>query len=100
MSIFDKIVTASATVEPLPMKASKVYGTYTAFAVATVLNETLVALGYADQQIVSQRMYGYAKQGMIDGQRYTHLTGVVFNEADVINFVARYIARVQKNASK
>lgn len=65
---------------------------YTAFGVSVVANETLAKLGRTER-FTSQQFYGYAKSGKINGVKDSTQR---FNEAEVMNFVARLIAGLKK----
>jgi hypothetical protein len=60
---------------------------YTGFAIATIINKTLVELGAADQQIPPQMMYGYIRNGRINGVKKQ----MRYSEQEVETFVAKFV---------
>lgn len=81
----DKILEMSKNVE---IEAAEADG-YSPYAIAQILNATLVKAGYVGKPILPQMMYNYAKSGRINGvkgvKRYT--------EDEVMNFVAKEVAK-------
>jgi hypothetical protein len=97
MTIITDILAAATNAKPLDVtvRGSK-DGTYTAYGVHSLINQTLKSLG-SDLTVSPQTLYGYARTGLINGKKVEKVAGVRFTEDEAVAFVARYVKAVAAN---
>jgi hypothetical protein len=97
MSLIDKILAEADTAKPLEETSRRVQNGYSCYAIAGVINRTLQELG-SDQSVTAQAVYGYGRNGAINGVAYAKGEAPRYSESEVVAFVARYVATFVKDA--
>jgi hypothetical protein len=86
----DNIVALASTVEV----ADETDG-YTGYGIARIINKTLKVLG-ADVEVLPQMVYNDATTGKINGVKAGPHNRIRYNDDEVTNYVARFVAKYSK----